>query len=516
MDYICYPPTISGINLSGTSLALLARRARVAVSMVARIAVIGILISAVLGGLLVSYVFNSPTPELRPTEDVLIGGECSLRNAASNQFIREFVIPTPCSAPIGITVDEMGIIWFSETNSSKIGNFNPKTGTFREFLVPRGDDGKGAESWSLAFDQDGILWFTDHENNAVWSFDEKRERFERYDIPTPGSFPVQLVIDNRGNLWISEIYGNKIAKLDPSIARANSTSGFEEFEPPGRLDLLGGVWVAPDGRIWIAMLTYPIVGRIAVYDPVTEEFEVFDLPDGISSPVGIAADSEGRVWISDHGTSQFVLFNTNDGSFTRFSTSRGQTVFPVSLPYWNMIDKDGNMWFNVHQANTIAKFDVNKWQLVEYEIPTRNEDWGGIANALQFTIDQNGNIWFTEWTESKIGFLDASAKLPISIDAPITEAIIRPGSSIELDFTLTSEEPVIVTFETSGTFSLNGELRNVTAVFSNPSPFEFEGQSTVKLTLDADTTLLPGEYTLMVSFRSGPVTVSVPIQLTVI
>ena len=93
MDYICYPPTISGINLSGTSLALLARRARVAVSMVARIAVIGILISAVLGGLLVSYVFNSPTPELRPTEDVLTGGECSFRNAASNQFIREFVVP---------------------------------------------------------------------------------------------------------------------------------------------------------------------------------------------------------------------------------------------------------------------------------------------------------------------------------------------------------------------------------------------------------------------------------------
>ncbi len=484
--------------------------------MVPRIAVVGILISALLGGLLVSYLFNSPTPELRPTEDLHTGGECSPRSAASNRFITEFVIPTPCSAPIGITVDERGIVWFSETNSSKIGNFDPRTKTFREFLIPHGDDGKGAESWSLAFDEDGILWFTDHENNAVWSFDEKREHFERYDIPTPGSFPVQLVIDSHGNIWLSEIYGNKIAKIDPSLVRANSTNGFVEFEPPGRLDLLGGLSVAPDGRIWIAMLTYPIVGRIAVYDPITDEFEVFDLPEGISSPVGIAVDSEGRVWISDHGTSQFVLFDTNDGSFRRFSTSLGNTAFPVTLPYWNMIDKDGNMWFNVHQANTIAKFDVNKWWLVEYEIPTRNDDWGGISNALQFTIDNDGNVWFTEWTESKIGFLDASAELPISIDASTREAVIRAGSSIELEFTLISDEPVIVSFETSGTFSLSGELRNVTAVFSNPSPFEFEGRSTVRLTLDADTTLLPGEYTLMVSFRSGPVTISVPIYLTVI
>ena len=85
-------------------------------------------------------------------------------------------------------------------------------------------------------------------------------------------------------------------------------------------------------------------------------------------------------------------------TFTKFSTSSSTSQFSTTLPYWNKFDSKGNMWFNVHQANTIAKFDVKKAILIEYDIPTRNKNWGNISNALQFDIDKNDNI--------SIGFSD--------------------------------------------------------------------------------------------------------------
>ena len=75
-------------------------------------------------------------------------------------------------------------------------------------------------------------------------------------------------------------------------------------------------------------------------------------------------------------------------------------------PYYNM-HRDGKLWFNEHEGNTIAYFDIANLTLVEFQIPSKGEAWGNTSNPLQFTLDNNGSAWFTEWTENKIGFLDS-------------------------------------------------------------------------------------------------------------
>ena len=84
-----------------------------------------------------------------------------------------------------------------------------------------------------------------------------------------------------------------------------------------------------------------------------------------------------------------------------------------TLPYW--IQKgaaDGSLWFNEHQGNMIARFDPVNNTLYEYWIPTQDRLWGdcppsskacGIANVLQFSRGANGQTWFAEWSENKIG-----------------------------------------------------------------------------------------------------------------
>lgn len=69
-----------------------------------------------------------------------------------------------------------------------------------------------------------------------------------------------------------------------------------------------------------------------------------------------------------------------------------------------------------HTGNKIAKFDPSENRMIEYWIPSQNKPFGmcgenercGIANALQFTASSNNTVWFTEWTENKIGYINTN------------------------------------------------------------------------------------------------------------
>lgn len=108
------------------------------------------------------------------------------------------------------------------------------------------------------------------------------------------------------------------------------------------------------------------------------------------------------------------MFNPITRDFLQYSTSlptsRNSTT---TLPYWNII-RNNSIWFNEHEGNAMAYFDIEKSALVEYQIPTTPQLWGNTSNPLKFDIDSKGSAWFTEWTENKIGMLDSSKleKLP--------------------------------------------------------------------------------------------------------
>ena len=381
--------------------------------MIKKIQIIAIILFvALLSGIFLGNSIVSNDEKEKSADSLL--NTCTNKKVNENKYIKEFIIPTPCSAPIGITTDAEGNVWFSETNSSKIGKYDPIRNKFTEYTITDKNSIK-IQSWSLIFDKENNLWFTDHSNNLIWEYNINNKVFNNYTIPTKNSYPVQILEDNEGILWISEIYGNKIAKINKTKLRNGDSDGIIELEPPEKLELLGGIFIDNKNKIWFTMLTYPFVGKIATYNQEIEEFHIIELPEGISSPVGITGDNKGRIWINDHGSSHFVVYEIDTKSFTKFSTSIGKTAFTNTLPYWNAIDSKGNMWINIHQGNSIAKFDMETKALIEYNIPTRNEYWGNQSNTLQFTIDDNDNIWFTEWTENKIGFLNSSINIPFKI-----------------------------------------------------------------------------------------------------
>jgi hypothetical protein len=168
---------------------------------------------------------------------------------------------------------------------------------------------------------------------------------------------------------------------------------------------------------------------------------------------------------------------------------------------------------NIHQSNTIAKFDMANQILIEYEIPTKNFDWGGISNPLQFDIDNQGNIWFTEWTENKIAVLDAQKTLEFTIEASTREIHMNRNELKEITLIIEPKDMIMVDMRSSGTFTINGLLENVSITFEQIDN-EFDTIQEIPILIKAEN-LDVGIYTIMISVESQEITQSIPIRLII-
>jgi virginiamycin B lyase len=350
-------------------------------------------------------------------------------------------------------------------------------------------------------------------------------------------------------VWFSEIFGKNIGVLDPSKVIDNTTSGITEYPFEDiEYETMGPGLISKNNNlntIWFTTVTYPEGGNIVSFDLVSKNFTVFDLPEGSGVPVGIAEDNEGVLWINDHATNLFFRFDPKISQITKYSTSlptsRNDTT---TLPYWN-IARDGKIWFNEHEGNAIAYFDTINSTLVEYQIPTKGILWGNTSNPLKFTIDKGGSVWFTEWSENKIGVLqsnkinDLPFWLTLSKNKITVDTSSGSGDTLMINLypnvTYFEEQSrdnnnqmhnIPVKFTAATSITSSGKLWNITTNLDNDTIY-FENDNltgiksydytplSIEMGVNPIKGLLPGNYTLTVGARYETLSYSKIIDLVV-
>ena len=426
-------------------------------------------------------------------------------------FIKEYEVPTPKSAPMGIGVDNIGMVWFVESNSQKLAMFSPETETFTEYQIPT--HAEAVEAWDIAFDRERNVWFPDGTIDTIWRFNPREESFEAYRLPDRRAFPVQIAFDREGQLWFTDLRGSRLTRLIPSEVENGTSKGITQFDIPTPESRPGDLVFDKDGNIWF---TESGVGKVAMFNPRDETFTEYDLPSSLQRPVGIILDNQGDVWMTDHESSKFFKFNPHNQVFKEYATSITHlTAF--SNPYYIIEDSQGNLWFNLHYGNRIATFNLESEVLTEYDIPTSKTEHGPISDVLQLALAPDGRIWFTEATANKIGVVDPSIPVPFTVSVQERTNIIRPGETVVLNITLKTEESdgKPITMDISGTTHASARLMNLTASFSKNTVIS-NGEDIIELTLKTSPQLEPGNYTLMVGGRQETAARYVAIEMRVL
>ena len=131
---------------------------------------------------------------------------------------------------------------------------------------------------------------------------------------------------------------------------------------------------------------------------------------------------------------------------------------------------------------------------------------------LEFTTS-NDKVWFTEWVENNIGFLDTKKPLPIEVSTTPTDITIHRGENSTVSFTITANEQIndTITLVTSNTASLNDII-----VTGNQQQVNLTGQpKTVSINISVDNFALTGTYKVLIGARNHEVTISKYLTVTI-
>lgn len=439
-------------------------------------------------------------------------------SAALPEYITEYLVPTPSSAPLAITTGADGVVWFTESNASKLARFDPVVQSFAEYVVP----GVG-DMWGVTLDHNGYVWLTQYSGKGSVSpggsvafggtgrlvrFDPTRNNFTSIEIPTIGSFPMRLVVDDQNRIWFTELLGNKIGVYDQSKKQLT------EYPVPTNASGPADLTFNRNGVLWF---TETYARNLAEFFPQNQSFVQYPLGNAsasqiVSSPFGVAIDNQGNVWVADHGGNWIVKFNSVTHGIVKYPTHfPPEDVYPISLVNDLLIDSSGKVWFTEHGGNSIGYLSTQDYTMTEFSIPT-----GPLSTCLWLTVAPNGDVWFTEWSSNKIGVVHSNLFVPVSIMVSYTYLRLSPGDETTLSLLVKTSQDTVG----NGTLSYSWSSYNpndASVSFSSQYPsLAGPADTSAQAELFISTTTNPGNYTLGLGIDMGKVTVwsMVQVQIT--
>jgi len=482
---------------------------------------------------------------------------CSANEQAmSNEYVKEYKIPTACTQPLAITVDPYGMVWFAQTNTGKVAKFDPLTETFTEydnavwenvekvFIVSAIENNMVPEKlrsmmWGMDYFPDGSIWFTDERTDAIWKFSIDTESYDRISYSQTdenrSSLPQKLVIEG-SKIIINDFTGGRLSFLDyaqdkqglrhyaiPSVMDGAVTSDFA-------IDSDKNVWYTnwvPSGAGILVKFDYPGYEFAATQGEVTQGLllqdfvEWYNFPAGLTTPNGVAVGPDQKIWLADTSSNYFFSFDPRTEEFTKYATSiptidsygnaSGFIKNPVSRPYW-IERSDGNLIMNEHNANRIGVFNPFSETLVEYTVPSRNPNWAdcegidycGVAQVFDFAA-YGKKIWFTEWVENNIGVVDTAIPLPFSIDIDRKQITLEKGQTTQLTLevakTLFSDAfDVNVNSSSTSTFS--------DIIITHENSFSLSNKTTISVEIMASEHALSGTHKVLLGVYTNDIAVS--------
>ena len=295
-------------------------------------------------------------------------GFCGINSTTSgySDYVLEYRLPQSCEMPLGIAVDSKDKeVWYVSTKRGILGMYDIAGNKFEQHTIPQWyvrENPQGfSQVWDMKIDNENDgdsdeIWFTDTAQNAIWRFKKSIEQFEVYRIPAQSesfgtTYPITINIvpnestyegtddgENAKNKEGKSIYF--IGTFAPSLwyakideLRNGTANGIHEIKLPveygfKNIDpfyVTSGSFEFDEDRnsAWISMLSYSRKGQIVEYDLDSKTFNIFGLPDDLSSPLGIVVmddndlndNNQGdttELWITNPGTSIFYNYGLSE------------------------------------------------------------------------------------------------------------------------------------------------------------------------------------------------------------
>ena len=319
--------------------------------------------------------------------------------------------------PHDVEPDPFGYVWVADSQVDTlrtIARLDPETGEVKNYKVP-GRNGLAAASHGLVIDQKGHAWL--NADGALVGIDPEADTARYYKPPEGvGAVGGTLDVDHEGRIWASSRQG--AVRFDPA------TETFSDYrskylEPIGRTY---GVAVDSQGDGWWAQMAVDILGvgdgrtgeitelklkRVDKWDHLMTEQdnEIFNSIGSdwnsatpySQAPRRLGGDRDGNyIWVANYWGNNLgkIDSRSHEASYIEYPD---QSAFPGI--YDTTVDKNGMVWMNLMNADTVARFNPNTEEWTEFRLPILGAETRFIAVD---NFRDKVEVWVPSYRANKI------------------------------------------------------------------------------------------------------------------
>jgi virginiamycin B lyase len=249
---------------------------------------------------------------------------------------------------------------------------------------------------------DGNVYISVMQGNKIARFDTRTQKFNEWQLPA-GARPHGLVVDSKGIVWYTGNGNGTLGELDPATGKV-----IEHKTPSGGggphtpvIDAQGNVWFT--GQAW---------GYVGKFDRATRRITEYPMVGG---PYGLSIDREGNIWVCRMADDKLGRIDPKTGAITELSTG------PGSRPRRIATAPNGMLWVTLYGNGKLAKVDPAANKVVKYyDLPA-----GRNGGPYAVTVDGSGRVFANELDANTVTLLDPETDKMTTFKLPTRNTGIR-------------------------------------------------------------------------------------------
>ncbi len=274
-------------------------------------------------------------------------------------------------------------------------------GTVREWELPVAD----AQPHDPATDPAGNVWLTLMRANQLARLDPATGQWKLFTAPTPNSAPHGLVSDSAGNLWYTANRAGKIGRLDAASGQITEYNLPPEAGDPHTLVL------GPDGALWF---TVQRANQILRLDPQNGAVRTYPVPTPEARPYGIVVGPDQALWFCEFGTGKLGRLDPTTGQITEY-----RIPFEGARPR-RLVARGAAIYYTDFARGSIGQLDLVKFNFREWPSPS-----GRNSQPYAIAADADGVLWYTEFNANHLVRFDPETGQSTRFALPSPKSEVR-------------------------------------------------------------------------------------------
>ncbi len=246
-----------------------------------------------------------------------------------------------------------------------------------------------------------------------------------YPFPQSNVGLMQPAVDARGNVWVGEMYANRLARLD------SHTGAVTSWEAPNGKNGIMTTAIDAQGNAWFVEQGANYIGR---FDPTRHTYRIFPLGTVQGRPMGPQAlqfDASGLLWFTAAAGGRIGRLDPATGAIQTWPVPPPGVGIP-SAPFSLTVTPDGQVWFGDITGGAVGRLDPATGHVTLYYLADPQ------ATIFSMTHDAKGRIWFTEIVPGRLGMIDITTgrvtELPVPTvsghPAALYGVVVAPGGDV--------------------------------------------------------------------------------------